>query len=163
QEVRFSSDTAGKRFTWVAGAYYMTSRQDQQLFQPATGFLTSYMLRGIDEAFTLNSLNTNLVTTIPIPFTCNSTPNAGAAAPNAVYNCAEPTAPTWQGNSVIIRRVRIDEREIAGFGEGNYTLIDNVKLTLGLRIAEIYNSYYQYLQGSVYGDPFPDQGFTATP
>ncbi|MGZ3343449.1 MAG: TonB-dependent receptor domain-containing protein [Caulobacteraceae bacterium] len=163
QEVRFSSDTAGKRFTWVAGAYYMTSRQDQQLFQPATEALTSYALCGIDEAFTLNSLNTTLSGTIPISFTCNATPNAGTTAPNAVYNCVEPTAPTYQGNSVIIRRVRIDEHEIAGFGEGNYTLIDNLKLTLGLRVAEIYNAYTQALQGSVYGDPFPDQGFTATP
>ncbi|HEY4032251.1 MAG TPA: TonB-dependent receptor [Caulobacteraceae bacterium] len=163
QELRFSSDTAGKRFTWVAGAYFMTSRQDQQLFQPATEAITSYQLRGIDEAFTLNSLNTNLTNTIPIAFNCNSTPNAGTAAPTAVYNCVEPTQPTYTGNSVIIRRVRIDEREIAGFGEGNYTVIDNVKLTLGLRVAEIYNAYIQSLQGSVYGDPFPDQGFTATP
>jgi outer membrane receptor protein involved in Fe transport len=162
QEVRFSSETTG-RFTWVAGAYYMTSRQDQQLYQPATEAITSYQLRGIDEAFTLNSLNTNLVDTIPISFTCNATPNPGTKAPNAVYNCVEPTAPTYNGNSVIIRRVRINEREIAGFGEGNLQLIDNLKLTVGLRVADMYNDYTQLLQGSVYGDPFPDQGFTATP
>ena len=163
QEFRLSSDTAGKRFTWVTGAYYMTSKQDQFLFQPATEAMTSYALRGIDEAFTLNSLNTGGVNNIPINFTCSATPNAGTSGTTATYNCVEPTAPTYQGNSVIARTVRITESEVAGFGEANYAIITNVKATLGLRVARISNNYTQILEGSVYGDPFPDQGFVATP
>lgn len=164
QEFRLSSETGpDKRFTWVAGLYYSSDTQDQMLFQPATEAQTSYALRGIDEAFTLNSLNTGLVNTYPIDFTCNSTPNAGTSGATAVYNCVEPTAPTYQGNSVVLRKVHITEKEIAAFGEANYTIIPNVKATLGLRVSEISNTYSQFLQGSVYGDPFPDTNFTATP
>ncbi len=164
QELRVSSDPTS-RFTWVAGFFYTSNKQDQRLVQPATEAQTSYDLRGIDEAFTLNSLNVNPNTgaNIPIDFTCNTTPNAGTVAPNATYNCIENTRPAYTGNSVILRKVGITEREIAGFGEANYKLTDTVKLTAGVRVSEISNSYSQFLQGSVYGDPFVTDGFTATP
>ncbi len=163
QEFRLSSDAGpDRRLTWVAGAYYSTNKQDQYLYQPTTEAQTSYAIRGIDEAFTLNSLNTVGVLTQPTNFTCNTTPNAGTANPTAVYNCVEPTAPTYVG-SVITRFVKISESELAGFGEANYTIIPNVKATVGLRVSRINNTYIQTLEGSVYGDPNPDQGFTATP
>src|SRR6185437_11139796 len=90
------------------------------------------------------------------------------SAPNAVYNCVEPTKPSnsaisAKSNSVILRLVHIHEEEKAGFGEANYNLTDTLKLTAGVRVANVSNSYTQFLSGSVYGDPFPDQGFTATP
>jgi len=163
QEFRLNSDTGpDRRLTWVTGLYYSTNKQDQYLFQPTTEAQTSYALRGIDEAFTLNSLNTAGANTIPISFTCNTTPNPGTANPTAVYNCVEPTAPNYVG-SVITRTVHITESELAAFGEANYTIIPNLKATVGLRVSRISNTYTQILEGSVYGDPFPDQGFTATP
>ena len=163
QELRLSSDPT-TRFTWVAGFFYTSNVQDQRLVQPASEAQTSYDLRGIDEAFTLNSLNINPNTgqNIPISFSCNTTPNAGTTAPNATYNCVEDTRPAYTGNSVILRKVRITEREIAGFGEANYKLTETLKVTAGVRVAQMSNSYSQFLQGSVYGDPFASDGFTAT-
>jgi outer membrane receptor protein involved in Fe transport len=165
QELRLSSEPVSRPLTWVAGFFYSTNTQDQKLVQPATEAQTSYDLRGIDEAFTLNSLNVdpNTGQNIPINFSCNSTPNTGTAAPNAVYNCVETTRPAYVGNSVILRKVHITEKEIAGFGEANWYFTENLKLTAGVRIAEISNTYSQFLQGSVYGDPFVTDGFTATP
>ena len=165
QEFRVNSDPVSRPFTWVAGAFFSAARQNQQLTQPATEAQTAYDLRGIDEAFTLNSLNVNPATgnNIAIDFTCNTSPNPGTIAPNAVYNCVETTRPGYNGNSVILRKVHITDRELAAFGEANYFITENLKLTAGLRIAEISNTYTQFLQGSVYGNPFPDQGFTATP
>ena len=164
QELRVSSDPGSRPFTWVAGFFYSSNTQDQKLVQPATEAQTSYDLRGIDEAFTLNSLNVGPDgNNIPINFSCNATANPGTTAPNAVYNCVETTRPAYIGNSVILRKVHITEKEIAGFGEANWYLTEALKLTAGVRVAEISNSYTQFLQGSVYGDPFADTGFTATP
>jgi outer membrane receptor protein involved in Fe transport len=165
QELRLTSDPTLRPFTWVAGFFYTSDVQNQVLVQPATEAQTSYDLRGIDEAFTLNSLNVNPSTAqnIPINFSCNTQPNAGTTAPSAVYNCVETTRPGYVGNSVILRKVQITEKEIAGFGEANWYVTETFKLTAGVRVAQISNTYSQYLQGSVYGDPFADQGFTATP
>ncbi len=164
QEFRLSSDPTNRPITWVAGFFYSTNVQKQRLVQPASEALTSYDLRGIDEAFTLNSLNVNPNTgqNIPINYSCNTTPNAGTTAPNATYNCVENSRPAYTGNSVILRQVRIAEKEMAGFGEANYYFTENLKLTAGVRVAQISNTYSQFLQGSVYGDPFASDGFTAT-
>ena len=165
QEFRLTSDPVSRPFTWVVGAYYSSDVQKQGDLTPSNEALMSYSIRGIDEAFTLNSLNASASgNNVAIPFSCNATPNAGTAAPNAVYNCVEPTAPAIaSGNSLIIRRVKITDKEIAGFGEANWYLTENLKVTAGVRVAQIQNSYSQFLQGSVYGDPFASDGFVATP
>ena len=99
---------------------------------------------------------------------CSTTPNAGTVAPNLVYNCAQIARPantsaTAGTNSVISRAVQVKESELAGFGEANYYLTSTLKATAGVRVARISVHYTQRLSGSVYGDPNPDQGFTATP
>ena len=165
QELRLTSNPTNRPFTWVAGLYFSTNALNQDDVTPSNEAQTSYGLRGIDEAFTLNSLNYDVLSgnNIPIAFTCNTTPNAGTSGASAVYNCVEPTGPAITSNSLILRRVRITEKELAGFGEANWYLTETLKVTGGVRVSQISNTYSQYLQGSVYGDPFASDGFTATP
>ena len=128
QEFRVSSADANARLTWVAGAYFSDSKQQNPIALWESENATSLAIHGIPSAYLAGSLQ----------FT-GSDPNAST-----------DTLSTTAFDNVGSRFTWFHDRELAAYGDVTFKFTDKLKAEVGVRVSQLDFDYQRLSFGPTY-------------
>ena len=132
QEVRFASEGDARPLTWVVGAYYSNIRSTSEYAYVGNSTRQSALLFGIRPEQRYSQRNPDgSLTGLPAPF--------------AVWHG------DLTGELLTTRYQTLKDVEIAGFGEANYWLTEQLRATAGVRLSRVSFDYSQVFYGPASG------------
>jgi outer membrane receptor protein involved in Fe transport len=135
QEFRLQSNDPDARVRWTAGVFWSLAQElsIENLTDPQINSLFNTIL-----GYNAQSFFVNTSPYPPVPYNCSSAPQ---------YNVSAAPYPPIPNCSIYYNYNKSYDRQIAGFGEATWKLVDGLSLVTGLRYSKLGFSLNHYANG----------------
>jgi len=144
QEFRLSSKDPTARFSWVAGAYYSDSKQQNPIALWESENALSLAVHGISSAYL----------------------SGGPQFTGSNIGAAQDTLTTQAFDNVGSRFTWFHDTELAAYGDATFRITDKLKVEAGIRVSQLNFSYQRLSFGPTYAPIYvgtPAAPFPSTP